>query len=258
MNLKTIKNPNIFGKEEEFKKISVPQILFSMDLGNENVDNYPVDSEKLKNKFQGTRVYNETKYILYTEISEEMGIRQLLELRKYYLSSQARESIYRNKEYLKPVVIRVMEIFYDFIEKNNFEVVDNIAEIKVYDFPIVPIEPEKLKNLRRNKDFFAMCFNSKYYYGEFPEKFSLLGTNILFSGHQCNNCLFQWPIDEKYGGCEKVQKLEKSIEEFPYINYGYETHNCLIVSECFKFSRKGDKIRKFTTNEIVEYRKHLL
>ncbi len=96
--------------------------------------------------------------------------------------------------------------------------------------PLEEISVEKLKRLRRlhrskrlKKPMFLFKEYGRYYLAQIPEKMSFMATGIFDDVHLCKNCshLSARPVEK--GGCEKVFDTYKAIENYIFIDIGYQT-----------------------------------
>ena len=103
-------------------------------------------------------------------------------------------------------------------------------------FPLREISLEELEQLRNQKiPGFVLKEYDKYYFAHIPENEKILCIQN-FCSHQCANCNRMSAESDECGGCQKVRTGARYIENFEWIDIGYETFNTRLnvffVSQC--------------------------
>ena len=106
------------------------------------------------------------------------------------------------------------------------EIID--SDIRIEEYPLTEVPVQKLAALKaKMKPIFIMKEGGKYYYTFIPKSFRLIGT--LKEEHLCapfgTVCDRLNALPFENGGCDKVYRKEKNLEDFEWIRKGYQTEH---------------------------------
>jgi len=113
---------------------------------------------------------------------------------------------------------------------------------KRFQHSLLEVSKENLKRIRNaGISGFVLKEGEHYFFTTVPEDM-YLGQNRIFYGHMCSyaeGCSRLTAASDEDGGCAKVRRYAKEIEEYPWITRGYETlnvhHPALVVGECHQY-----------------------
>lgn len=122
------------------------------------------------------------------------------------------------------------------------------------------VSVKQIKALRNTKKSLLIVKNHKrYYYAEVEKDFSGIRDD-RFKSHMCGiPCKRLKPLSDEAGGCEKVRKSSKEIEDFEWIKIGYETLNTsrgfFVVCDCDHYEK--EKRKRLSNYEIMKAKKNI-
>lgn len=189
--------------------------------------------------------------------------------KKQYMFSREVEVVTQNivLDGLKALNAEESTITYDVIKEvqpRTYSILGLVSKRKISEkkkavrFPLTEVTSEQL-SIYRNEGVpsFVLKFRNKFYYSKITDNFNFVFSTIL-GEHKCafaeNVCTRLSAASDKKGGCEKVRKYSKCIENYPWITEGYETfntgHDIFIVVNCrhYKLCSPSKKISPVILN----------
>lgn len=122
--------------------------------------------------------------------------------------------------------------------------------------------PEEIEYFREKRvPSFVFKVNENLYHGTIPKRLDSSDFESLNSkGHKCQFCRRLSAASDKDGGCEKVRRIIKKIEDYPWITRGYytfgTTNELFVVLECQHFEpfkqKKEGKSCKTEARKLFE------
>ena len=111
-----------------------------------------------------------------------------------------------------------------YIDKNKC-----VKETTVLSFPLRELTVNQIQILRKKLvPAFILKEKDKFYYAIIPRNISFLTADFL-GGHLCasleKGCRRHQPANSEKEGCKKVFDLKKQIENYDFIEVGFETIN---------------------------------
>ena len=139
-------------------------------------------------------------------------------------------TFFRNKNGKRKVLSRE-------ILNKSYEILDT--------FPLSEVPEESIDHLRNTGiPGFILKASGKYYYTRVPRNINFIAQKLIESGHKCSmSCKHLSPIPVEIGGCAKIAQDDKHIEDFDFIQIGYEAFNCrkefnaLFVAKCENYEK---------------------
>ena len=114
------------------------------------------------------------------------------------------------------------------------ELIDRNSEI-LETFPLSEVPKEEISSLRSSGiPGFILKFKERYYYATVNPRINFISQRLFESGHRCSkDCKRLSPMPVELGGCPKVSHDQPHIEDFDFIQIGYETFNCAAPCNAF-------------------------
>lgn len=143
----------------------------------------------------------------------------------------------------------------------NFDENSAVLQLGHRSFSLTPVTELELLQLRKNHvPSLVLKIGENLYHTELKKGMTVSITPCHCCNDPNHDCkrLLALPFEE--GGCQKVEKFARRIENYPFITIGYETfwtqHNVLVVIECKNYEKsparaKFDPIKQF--NDCFKY-----
>lgn len=149
-------------------------------------------------------------------------------------------TIFKNPSLRGTLILTLMEVSLEG---------DQIIGRKFQDFILKKVTKDMLSKIRDEETLsFVLKQGKKLYWCKIPKNTNLVGSTML-GQHQCAStfctCEKMSAASEEEGGCKKVRKFGKGIEDFEFIEIGYETFNtncdACVVGECNNYKEERDR-----------------
>ena len=148
-----------------------------------------------------------------------------------------------NKIYSVPISSKLKNVEFDGRESLELDEVVNFnssnRKEQHLSFPLKEVTLEELQEARKTKiPYLVLKDYGKYYLAEIRYDLVFVSSKIL-GAHLCSFCDHVSAASDEEGGCIKVRHFSKCIEEYPFIELGYETFNTVsnifVVPQCTHF-----------------------